>query len=100
MELYRALDRLSIGVKHYEVFPAARLRPDAARILLQKRKIVEVQTPPLAIVLPEHAAQWQALGITEFSELFELDGYAELKAAALDVLQPSQCVTCYGGYDD
>jgi hypothetical protein len=94
MDLYRALDRLGIGVKRYEVFPASRLSQRNAAILLQRGKIARVITPPLGIVLPDRAAELRARGIDSFEMLFDLES-DPLQDEALAILQPEPiCKSC------
>ena len=84
MDIYRALDNLSIGIRQYEVFPASRLNAKALKILEQRRKIAKVTTPPLEIVLPDYN---ELVGVT-FEQLFDREDCAALQQAALKTLQP------------
>jgi hypothetical protein len=94
MDLYRALDRLSIGVERYGVFPASRLSQHNAAILLQKGKIARVITPPLHVVLPARAEELKARGIDSFETLFDLES-DPLQDEALATLQPEPiCRSC------
>lgn len=52
--LYRALDKLNIGVGRYQVFDGARLSQKALAILEARGAIAPVNAPPLA-----HAEGWQ-----------------------------------------
>jgi hypothetical protein len=100
MPLYRTLERLSgEDGTVYEmniVSPLKGIKPKVIAVLLEKKRIVEVQSPPLR-VLPgwkERAAVLEPLGIEDVSQLVtadldevagELDTPVEsLRRAALD----------------
>ena len=96
MRLLRALDKLSVGIDRNEAFLETRLKPENATILLQRGIIAVVKTPPLLIMLPEHAAEFERLGVTTFEELFDCDSADALKNEALALFQPETeiCINC------
>ena len=79
MPLYRTLEKLwgKDGTKYAQgiVSPLKGISPKAIAVLLKKRRIVRVQTPPLR-VLPgweERAAVLEPLGIEDVSQLVSAD---------------------------
>ena len=84
--LYRALKNLSIGVRVGQVFPASRIRPDVAEVLLAKRTIAEVQAPPIIILCgwEQRDAELARYGIFDLAQLVEAD------PDALDGLDPDE----------
>ncbi len=75
MTIYRALDRLSIGVEYGQAFSGNRLTGKNAEILLRKGIITEVDTPPLAIIdsFSEVYEELNDAGIITLGDFLESD---------------------------
>lgn len=73
--LYRAHKNLSIGIHAGGVFPAERIRPDVAEVLIAKRTISEVKAPPIIILCgwEQRDAELARYGIFDLAQLVEAD---------------------------
>lgn len=98
MDLYRAMDKLSIGIAQYEAFPASRLKARNLRILAGKGAVAKIETPPIMAVWHERAERLREHEIDSFEALFDAEGFLDWKREALCLLTPSSvgCKHCGG----
>ena len=96
MKLYRALDKLSVGIARLEAFPASRLKPRNIDKLLRAGAIKEIRLPPIAPLFPEMAAELSMHGIDTVEQLFDSD-LEDKKEKVLEILTvPTGCQHCGG----
>ena len=83
--LFRALQKLNIGIDRGEVFPGSRIKADVRDILLVKGIIAPVEAPPIVALseFAEVADRLVAAGISTPAELIEAKAVEGLTAAEL-----------------
>jgi len=88
MTLYRALRKLNIGIKKYEVFKGSRISKKTRDILLKRGIISLVEAPPVAAagVTGETLERFESAGVETLADVIEaksVDGIADEELKAL-----------------